>query len=568
MTQCFSFEATRPTTASSFGAQRTSRAWLLATSLALTACSTSLPLQLPKIGKQPSITAPAITAPTSTQPPSASTPPATPPTLSAAIADLFPAPSVHYLTPGLTQSPTGFTSNTQLTEWLATLQLPTSSERITPQLRAQPIGSSQQGQPITALIAATAAESSPAALEQNRNPTVLIVAGQSGTAPASTEAALAFAHKLTTDAALQELLHKVNVIVVPRANPDGFDLRHPGTANGTYLYRDHLTLHTPEARALANLVQSYQPSVVLELSEFDAIEPTLLRYNAVRANDVGLQYGVTPNGHEFLSKSVRTWLQQPLSSQLAAAGLRVDWRYSAYGRNASDGFAMDTIDPITLTNVSTLKNALGLAVDSRGADLGQEHLQRRIHSLVLTMQSVAQSTVQRAADIQKVQTFVERDVASQSCRKSMVVQAQPTLEDKDITLIDAASATLHTQRLAWHSSLEMRNQQQLPRPCGYWLSPEAADAAERLSTLGVQVQRIAELSTLQAQALDSTSTAVQALPAAPGSYYISMNQPLANVAIAALEPGNAYSYSQTGLLTTLDNVKRITMPASLVFEDE
>src|SRR5438034_1305027 len=63
-------------------------------------------------------------------------------------------------------------------------------------------------------------------------------------------------------------LDRVNVLIVPRANPDGAYDFVRGLANGADVNRDHLLASTPEGRALGRVFADYQPDVVLDCHEF------------------------------------------------------------------------------------------------------------------------------------------------------------------------------------------------------------------------------------------------------------------------------------------------------------
>ncbi|MPM93485.1 hypothetical protein SDC9_140622 [bioreactor metagenome] len=52
-----------------------------------------------------------------------------------------------------------------------------------------------------------------------------------------------------------------------------------------------------------------------------------------------------------------------------------------------------------------------------------------------------------------------------------------------------------------------------------------------------------------------------------GSYYVPLNQPLANIAVAALEPDSQNSYFANNLIDDLGSIARIMTVPSLVFED-
>lgn len=490
----------------------------------------------------------------------------------AEIAALFPAPDAQYSTPGLSPERRSFTTNTELAELLQELSQHRASGQ--PRLSLLHSGNTQSGAPLYAFIASRATSAKPMALDETNLPTVMLIAGQRGTDAAATEALLVIAKELDSGGSLTPLLDKINIVLVPRANPDGFDKGIATTADGTDLRFDHLQLKTPEARFLAKLVRDYRPSVLLDGDEFAAIEPSLQRFGTVRANDVGLQYALTPNAHEFITKAAREWMHEPTLKTLSQAGLRVDWAYEAVGQSAQDGFAMGTLQPTSLRNVSSLKNVVSMGVESRGSDLGHTHIQRRVHSHVQAMTAVLQSAAQRGNDLHKVQTFVTRDVASKACNGTLTVQAQPRTEARELTMIDAATAQMVQKNVPWRSSLNLNEARTRKHACGYWLSANAVEATERLNMLGVIVNRVGELSSLQAQTyqINADTTSVNltssALEAAPGSFYVSMNQPLAYLAAAALEPDTPYSYYSTGVIKNLAETARVVALPNIVFDEE
>ena len=487
---------------------------------------------------------------------------------SAEVAQRFSEPSVRYQTPGLEAGRRSFTTNEELGALLQSLSSKTLGQAS--RLGVLNAGTSQQGRPIYALIATKAGAINPDALDETRRPTVMIVAGQQGTDAAPTEALLAMSKELAPGGLLYSLLDKANVILVPRANPDGFENAKAATADGTSLLHDHLLLNTPEARALAKLARNYRPAVLMDAEEFPAIHPTLEQFDALRANDAALQYGLGANVHEFVLKAEREWLHRPIASSLTQAGQRVDWAFSVSPNDKM--LRMASVDPTSLQNVSALKNAPSLTVQSRGADIGRTHIQRRVHTLVTALTAALNDTISRAGDLSQVQSFVARDIASQACKGQLTIGLQAQQTQRDVMMQDPRTGADKPVQAAWLSSLEARPIQQRPRPCGYWLSARSERAAERLRLLGVQVQRVAEQAPVitdgYVRSGDKFTVARNAIDAVPGSYYISMNQPLANVAAAALEPDTSYSYLAHGIVPGTADMARVMAPTSLVFEED
>ena len=558
-----------------------SRGLLLSTALALAACSST---PLPEWPASPGTSSTATKTPagqsaqaTPSGPARIEVTPVAPNTAlqalpySAAIAALFPEPPTHYQTPGLAEGRQQFTTDAELSQWL--LQLARQSEGGPTRLGILESGNAQSGAPIYALVATQAPAITPAAVDNTLRPTVMIVAGQQGTDAVATEAALVIAQELAPGGNLAPLLAQINVIIVPRANPDGFNQRRSTTNDGTDLRFDHLLLQTPEARFLAKLAREYRPNVLLDAGEFAAIEPTLQRFGAVRANDIGLQYAVTPNAHEFVTKAAREWMHAPTAQALDQAGLHVDWTFEPQAQQP-DAVSMGTLQPTTLSNASSLKNVISLQASSRGNDLGRTHVQRRVFSLVQAMTSVLQSTAAHAGNLRKVQEFVARDVASHACRSTLTVDAQPRMEQHDIPLIDASTAQAVQKTVNWANTLHPTQPRIRSQACGYWLSANAVQAAERLAMQGLNVQRVAEPSSVTAETYqnapqaDGVTLRPETLQVVPGSFYISMNQPLAFLAAAALEPDTAYSFYRQGLLPQLADSARVLGAPSIVFEEE
>ena len=175
----------------------------------------------------------------------------------------FPDPPVVYATPAFAFGRQDFTLHAQEGAFLEALA------KRSPRVALQTVGSSQQGRVIRLAVLAGAQGLSA------QLPTVLLMALQHGNEPAWGEAALALAQSLATDR--QDLLERVNVLVLPRANPDAAERFGRESAHGIDINRDHLLLRTPEAQALAAVVRRYNPQVVADLHEFKVGGGPLLR---------------------------------------------------------------------------------------------------------------------------------------------------------------------------------------------------------------------------------------------------------------------------------------------------
>lgn len=526
------------------------------------AAAPSPPQPQPPPGQPDTTTPPAenvVVTPVATQAPDEGAAAAS--TESAAVAARFPDPPVRYETPGLAPSRRAFTTNAELAQSLGAIATAT---RGSTHARLLDLGASQQGATIQAVVLSQAMGGRGATVEDNGRPTIVLIGGQHGDEPASGEALLVIARELA-QGLLEPMLKRINAVIVPRANPDGADAGQHATANGIDLDQDHLRLKTPEARALAEMVRRYRPVAIIDVHEYPATPEPLRLSGRTARPDVMLRYATTTNVPEFVTKAALEWYLQPIAKALDGAGLTHEWHHT--WQSGPDGLqaTMGDTSPTSERNLGGLQNAVSLSIASRGADLGRLHAQRRVHSLVVALTSALRSTVDRAGNLQQVQSFVARDIAAHACRGTLAIQVEPTATRRDVRLLDADTGEERTAKVAWASTLQLQTTGERPRPCGYWLAVNRAEAVEHLRWLGVQVMRIAEPGSVLAEA-DGT-TARTAIDAPADSFYVSMNQPLANVAAAALEQGTPYGFGSTGLLPGPSGAARVMASPALVFEE-
>ena len=497
---------------------------------------------------------------------------------SAAVAARFPDPAIAYSTPGLQAGRTQFSTNAEIAAWLRNLAVQASpGARVT----VLSIGQSQQGTPLEALLLTRAASPDAGSVLATGRPTVLLVGQQHGNEPAGSEALLVVARELA-QGLLEPLLDKINVIVVPRANPDGAAADQRATANGIDMNRDHLLLNTPEARALAQLGRDYQPMAVLDAHEYTVVGRYLQKFGGIQKYDALLQYAMTANLPEFLTRASEEWYRRPAVAALNSQKLSSEWYYTT--SNAPDDLrvSMGGTQPDTGRNVNGLKSTISMLIETRGVGIGRLHLQRRVHTQVTAMVSMLQSTATRAEQLGQLRSYMDREISSQACRGKAVIEAGPTSAQYELTMLDPATGADRKVTVDWNSALELQTLKARPRPCGYWLSATATQAVERLQLLGVQVLRVAEPGSMLGDLYRETARSPgvrqdvrgDISDAAPinkievalvrslidiqaGSFYVALGQPLGNLALAALEPDTQNSYFANHLLDSLDDSVRV-----------
>jgi hypothetical protein len=509
---------------------------------------------------------------------------------SAAVAARFPAPSVVYNTPGLQAGRTTFTTQAEIQTWLHD-QAVSASRSAGVKAAVLPIGQSQRGEPLEALVLTRATGTDPTTLLATGRPTVLLVGQQHGDEPAGSEALLVIARELA-QGLLQPLLEHINVVIVPRANPDGAASDQRATANGLDMNRDHLLLNTPEAKALAKLTRDYQPTVVVDAHEYPVAGRFLQKFGTVQKFDALLQYATTANLPEFLTKAAEEWYRRPLLVALTGQDLSTEWYYNTSADLADKKVSMGGTQPDSSRNVNGLKNAVSLLIETRGVGIGRLHIQRRVHTHVTAITSVLASTAQRASELNQLRPYIDKEISAQACKGEAVVEAATTPAQHELVMLDPVSGADKPLMVDWDSALALRSIKARARPCGYWLSAGSTTAVDRLRLHGVQVLRVAEPGSLLGDNYRETSRAVGerqdvdgtiasnnpiikvqvsltrgVIDAPRGSYYVPLNQPLGNLVLAALEPDTQSSYFANQLLNGLQSTVRVMAEPNIKLEE-
>lgn len=472
----------------------------------------------------------------------------------AAVAARFPNPDVSYQTPGFKAGRSDFASHEEAIAFLK--ELDTKHQQMSLELARK----SQQGREIPIVILASRDGF------QKANPTVMILGQQHGNEPAGGEAALALIEQLMGRDS--NLLEQVNVVVLPRANPDGAQNFVRATANGLDVNRDHLLLQTPEGQAIAEVALRFRPQVVMDLHEFTVGDRWLDKFAAYAKYDALLQASTVGNMDASVADIALRDFVGAARNALESQQLNTFWYHTSSTDPRDKVVSMGGVQPDTGRNVFGLRHAVSLLIETRGVGLGRAHFARRVHSHVLASLAVIRTAAAQGQRLVKAVEMADKATADKACQGNLVVRAMASPSTEALQFVDAATGADRTETVDWRSALQLQVVASRSRPCGYWIGPDQTDAVSKLQALGVQViqlthdrqalvesylvltekggQRIDARGTIAARkptrevtvALDKSKVT---LPS--GGWFVGMNQALGSIIAAALEPDSQNSYA-------------------------
>jgi Zinc carboxypeptidase len=474
----------------------------------------------------------------------------------------FAEPEATFTTPAFGPGRTDFTTHEQAMVFLE--RIAKSSTR----LSLETMGRSQQERPL--VLAVLTGERG---FDQHL-PTILLLAQQHGNEPASGEAALELVRVLSNERSA--LLDRANVLIMPRTNPDAAEKFVRESANGLDINRDHLLLRTPEAQAIAAVMQRYSPHVILDLHEFTVAGRWVSKFGAMMRADAMIQAASVGNLSPLILSAQQRYLAAARTA-LENAGHRVE-AYHTSSASAKDlAVAMGGVSADTGRNVGGLRNSVSLLLETRGIGLGRAHLARRVQSHLVSALAIISAAGADGPELVQLQQNAGSTTAGQACRGTIAVSVRQTAMQRRLNFLNAHSGEPLEVEVTWRSSDLLEVERERARPCGYLLGADQSLAVQRLRELGVKVGTLSAGASEQswdvedyvveaeatAERLDArgpiadnqngirmlrVKTQLNKQVPAPGSYYVTMNQPLAGLVSAALEPDSQSSFAANRLL--------------------
>lgn len=247
--------------------------------------------------------------------------------------------------------------------------------------------------------------------------------------PASGEGALVVVDNFVNDPETRALLDDINVVIVPRINPDGSYLFSRATYDGFDMNRDHMALKAAELAQLHTAYRLFMAEVVLDGHEFTF-------YGASTGEETGKAY--MNNAYDLETTPATSLNDDPEVTEIALemcgeafedardAGLRV----YHYGTTVNN--------PIGRAYFG-LYDCVSFLIETRGIGAGKTNFERRVFSQETAIMSYIEQTAQRADEIKKAVT---------DARAETVEKGKTYDEDDLLYLYQTASGNTKTDYYA------------------------------------------------------------------------------------------------------------------------
>ncbi|GAJ97762.1 M14 family zinc carboxypeptidase [Geomicrobium sp. JCM 19055] len=480
------------------------------------------------------------------------------------IKSLYPDPDVAFTTPGFAPGKENFTTTEEMMSFLH--ELDAESDR----LQLENIGYSQENREIPLLIFT---EDGKAIDETKNKPTVWLEAQVHGSEPGAGEAALVAAQKLALEEIGDELLAKINVIIIPRVNPDGSHYFQFGSARGPWINRDHMKLDLPETKAMNKTLQRFKPEVVLTSHEYghrnwDAFKE-FGNEGGGPYHDILLAKGYNLNVPEEIRQTADDLFIQNAFDQLEDAGYSTD-TYVSFPEDYDPDTETITVSegngsPRFEKEIAALLPSFTFLLEGRGDRFGRESFARRVHSHYLTIESFLQTTAEHSDDISSMihnarEQLVENGKTVDPS-DTIVIRSEATELERPLEILDIETGDVVEVPTTYLSATEAVPTLERVRPRAYLLPPSHQHIADKLRIHGVEVKALneqVELAVERYEVIEQTigeqvqeghitnhveteiETTTRIFPA--GSLVFEMYQTAATVIALALEPESEDSY--------------------------
>ena len=458
-----------------------------------------------------------------------------------------------------------------------------------PDLAMHSIGRSAEGRSIWMVVAARGISKTPRALVASGKPIVLAHAGIHSGEIDGKDAGMMLLRDMTVHGRRKQLLDEAHFLFIPILNVDGHERssrfarinqrgpREMGwrtNARNLNLNRDFAKLETEGVRAVVDVINRWQPDLYLDLHVTDGVD---YAYDVTWGATA--DYGWSPAVSRWVDRVFTPGQEQALREAGHLPGPLI---FPVNGRNFDAGLAMWMGSPRFSNTYGSVRHLPAILVENHSL---KPYDQRVLGTYVFLQTSLELA----AADLDGLRRAVAEDRARRANPFPLGFRAgeEAKTEIRSMQLVSSEtteSPITGGSIVRWTGKVEQRDvtwfHQSVPsiqvaRPRAYLIPPAWGHIVDKLEQHGIDVERLDGAQTVEVEryrlpqaksvsggsAFDATQVfyegRVRVDPGTPrlergpvafpaGSYRVSTDQPLGDLAILLLEPQSADSYFQWG----------------------
>ncbi|MEG0136985.1 MAG: M14 family zinc carboxypeptidase [Cetobacterium sp.] len=345
------------------------------------------------------------------------------------IKKFFKEPVVKVQTPSVQPRRKEFTTQKELLDYLGAIH--TTNDNTTMNL----LGPTQKGNYIPVVLLAKEK------VFNREKPTVMLIAQQHGNEPMGCDVLMATV-KRVAKGDLTYLLDRINILIMPRINPDGAKKFTRDSAERKDINADHISLSTVEARSINKIYEKYNPEVFVDIHEYISdlkSYSNILKGEAAPYYDLLVLNPTNPNYSKELKQYTEKMLLQ-IKNIEKDSGYTVNYYYNPIVKPKKDTpltLYEGTSDLSLARNMYGLKGSLSYLLELRGREIGFENVKRRLESGNLAVETILKDVYDNYFQIKET---VKNERKNQ--KKSVEIFPEFVKEKNSIKLIDIDNALI------------------------------------------------------------------------------------------------------------------------------
>ncbi|KAK7428875.1 hypothetical protein QQZ08_004645 [Neonectria magnoliae] len=389
---------------------------------------------------------------------------------------------------------------------------------------------------------------------------VYLQGGVHGNEPGGDQLLLALIGKFDANSTWAEsILDKMDIMILPRYNPDGVAYFQRFLATGFDPNRDHIKLASSQTREIKKLIAEFGPHIGVDSHEYSANRAYGVKGQWAQAVDGQISAMKNLNIHQ----DIRELAEETFVPKVAAAMEARDLRWSPYITGVQKE------EPLVFTELNTearagdvslaLSQTLVFLTETRGIMLGSQHFQRRVAAGLVMVESLIQTAADNAGKVYSVVEGAREKFAGSN--DDIVITDSPQPTNTTWKFIELESGKLVELPVQFLSTTPVVANLTRSRPEAYVFPRAWKEAADRLRIAGVKVDSLNADFRGEVEALNITSATVgktlyqgtalttvttetirKEIRMPAGSFWVSTRQKNAAYALVTLEPEGVDSY--------------------------